>query len=99
MAAIELALALLLAVLVSGYIVRALPVPVPLPIVQIVLGWIISNRLHRSDPGRLQDPSVNPVWLPLRGQPAFQALVKKYDASSQPTASASVAAPASTAPQ
>jgi len=45
--AIELALALLLAVLVSGYIVRALPIPLPLPIVQIVLGWIISNRLHQ----------------------------------------------------
>jgi TolB-like protein/Tfp pilus assembly protein PilF len=33
--------------------------------------------------------SVNPVWLPLRGQPAFQALVKKYDTASQTPASAS----------
>jgi len=32
--------------------------------------------------------SVNPGWLPLRGQPAFQALVKKYDTVSQPPASA-----------
>jgi len=33
--------------------------------------------------------SVNPGWLPLRGQPAFQALVKKYDTASQTPASAS----------
>jgi hypothetical protein len=33
--------------------------------------------------------SVNPVLLPLRGQPAFQALVKKYDTASQTPASAS----------
>ena len=46
MAAIELALALLLAVLVSGYVVRALPIPLPLPIVQIALGWVISRFLH-----------------------------------------------------
>jgi serine/threonine-protein kinase len=32
--------------------------------------------------------SVYPLWLPLRGQPAFQALVKKYDTVSQPPASA-----------
>lgn len=30
------------------------------------------------------DLSVNPTYLPLRAQPAFQALVKKYDTSSQP---------------
>ncbi|HKZ11735.1 MAG TPA: tetratricopeptide repeat protein [Rhodanobacteraceae bacterium] len=32
--------------------------------------------------------SVYPGWLPLRGKPAFQALVKKYDTVSQPPASA-----------
>lgn len=47
-------MALLLAVLVSGYIVRALPIPLPLPIVQIVLGWIISNRLHQGVGARYQ---------------------------------------------
>lgn len=47
MAAIELALALLLAVLVSGHVVRALPIPLPLPIVQIALGWVISRFLHQ----------------------------------------------------
>lgn len=35
---IELALGMLLAVLASGYLVRALPFAVPLPIVQIALG-------------------------------------------------------------
>ena len=34
------------------------------------------------------DLSINPAWLPLRGQPAFQALVKKYGTVSQPPASA-----------
>jgi len=32
--------------------------------------------------------SINPMLLPLRGQPAFEALVKKYDTVSQPPASA-----------
>jgi TolB-like protein/Flp pilus assembly protein TadD len=35
------------------------------------------------------DLSVNPMYVPLRGQPAFQALVKKYDTVSQPSAPAS----------
>src|SRR6185312_9082132 len=39
-------------------------------------------------PVACNDLSANPLWLPLRGQPVFQALVKKYDASSQPPASA-----------
>jgi TolB-like protein/Tfp pilus assembly protein PilF len=34
------------------------------------------------------DLSINPAWLPLRGKPTFQALVKKYDTVSQPPASA-----------
>ena len=41
-----------------------------------------------SFPVACNDLSVNPIWLPLRGQPAFQALVKKYDSVSQPPASA-----------
>jgi tetratricopeptide (TPR) repeat protein len=39
-------------------------------------------------PVACNDLSVNPIWLPLRGKPAFQALVKKYDTVSQPPASA-----------
>jgi TolB-like protein/cytochrome c-type biogenesis protein CcmH/NrfG len=42
------------------------------------------------------DLSVNPTWIPLRGQPRFQALVKQYDTVSKPAPGAS-AAPASTA--
>lgn len=40
------------------------------------------------------DLSVNPLWLPLRGDPRFQALVKQYDTASKPPVSAS-AVPAS----
>ncbi|HEX6614539.1 MAG TPA: hypothetical protein VF022_11800, partial [Rhodanobacteraceae bacterium] len=40
-------------------------------------------------PLECNDLSVNPLGLPLRGQPAFQALVKKYDTASQTPASAS----------
>jgi tetratricopeptide (TPR) repeat protein len=39
------------------------------------------------------DISVNPLWLPLRDQPAFQALEKKYDTFSQPPAPAASAPP------
>jgi TolB-like protein/cytochrome c-type biogenesis protein CcmH/NrfG len=39
-------------------------------------------------PVACNDLSVNPIWLPLRGKPVFQALVKKYDTVSQPPASA-----------
>ena len=46
MDAIELALAMLLAVLASGYLVRALPISLPLPIVQIALGVVIAGVLH-----------------------------------------------------
>jgi TolB-like protein/Tfp pilus assembly protein PilF len=35
------------------------------------------------------DLSINPAYVPLRGQPAFRALVKKYDTASQTPASAS----------
>lgn len=46
MASIELVLGMLLAVLVSGYLVRALPIALPLPIVQIVLGGVIAGVFH-----------------------------------------------------
>jgi len=35
------------------------------------------------------DLSVNPVWLPLRGDPGFEELVKQYDIVSKPAAAAS----------
>ncbi|WHZ19816.1 MAG: Adenylate cyclase [Rhodanobacteraceae bacterium] len=41
------------------------------------------------------DLSVNPTWLPLRGDPRFQQLVRQYDTVSKPPASA---APASSSP-
>ncbi|HJR12131.1 MAG TPA: tetratricopeptide repeat protein [Rhodanobacteraceae bacterium] len=43
------------------------------------------------------DLSINPVWLPLRGDPRFQALVKQYDTVSKPAAASASAAPTSTA--
>jgi len=48
-------------------------------------------KLCASVPVVCIDLSVNPFWLPLRGKPAFQALVKKYDTVSQPPASAASA--------
>lgn len=44
-----------------------------------------------SAPDGCSDLSVNPLWLPLRDQPTFQALVKKYDTFSQPPALAASA--------
>ncbi|TAN07837.1 MAG: hypothetical protein EPN38_04555 [Rhodanobacteraceae bacterium] len=38
------------------------------------------------------DLSVNPQWIPLRGDPRFQALVKQYDTVSKPAPAASAAA-------
>ena len=55
MGSIELVLAMLLAVIVSGYLVRALPISLPLPIVQIVLGGVIAGVLHH---GVELDPEV-----------------------------------------
>lgn len=46
---------MLLAVIVSGYLVRILPFSVPLPIVQIVLGGLIASVLHH---GTELQPSV-----------------------------------------
>lgn len=43
MASIELVLAMLLAVLASGYLQRILPVSLPLPLVQIALGAVITS--------------------------------------------------------
>ncbi|HKV65541.1 MAG TPA: hypothetical protein VJN66_04090, partial [Rhodanobacteraceae bacterium] len=47
-------------------------------------------------PVACSDLSVNPLWLPLRGQPRFEALVKQYDTVSKPAPAAS-AVPASAA--
>lgn len=37
--------------------------------------------------------SIDPAYLPLRGQPEFQALVKQYDTVSMPPTSAASAPP------
>ena len=42
-----------------------------------------------SIPVACTDLSVFPMWIPLRGDPRFQALVKQYDTVSKPAASAS----------
>jgi len=47
--------------------------------------------------GACSDLSVNPVWLPLRGDPKFEALVKQYDTVSKPAAAASAGASATPA--
>lgn len=54
MQSIEVVLAMLLAVLASSYLVRVLPVSVPLPLVQIALGAAISGFNH----GVSLDPNV-----------------------------------------
>ena len=48
-----------------------------------------------AEPVGCSDLSVNPTYLPLHGQPAFQALVIKYDTTTQPPASAASSAPSS----
>lgn len=55
MDSIELVLAMLLAVLSSGYVVRVLPFSAPLPLVQIAMGALISGVFHH---GVLLDPAV-----------------------------------------
>jgi len=45
--AVAITLAMFLAVIVSGLAVRALPVSVPLPLVQIALGALIAGVFHR----------------------------------------------------
>lgn len=54
MDSIEIILVMLLAVVVSGYLVRALPFSMPLPLVQIGLGAVISGAFNHGvtlDPG------------------------------------------------
>ncbi|CAM5541397.1 hypothetical protein RLIN73S_06404 [Rhodanobacter lindaniclasticus] len=46
MNSIEVALAMLLAVVASGYLVRMLPFSLPLPLVQIALGAVIARRVQ-----------------------------------------------------
>jgi len=47
------------------------------------------DKLIALTPQSYSDLSVNPVFIPLRGDPRFEALVKKYDVTSQPAASSS----------
>lgn len=55
MSAIELVLVLLLAVVASGHLVRVLPFPAPLPLVQIALGAVIAGGL---DHGVTLEPDI-----------------------------------------
>lgn len=55
MTSIEVVLGMLLAVIASSYIVRALPVALPLPIVQIALGGVVAGVFHH---GVVLDPDV-----------------------------------------
>ena len=55
MASIELVLAMLLAVLASGYLQRMLPWSLPLPLVQIALGAVIAGGFHE---GVTLDPDI-----------------------------------------
>lgn len=55
MSSISIALAMLLAVAASGYLVRIVPVSVPLPFMQIALGAIISGVFDR---GQELDPDL-----------------------------------------
>lgn len=55
MDSIEVVLAMLLAVVASGYVVRALPVSLPLPLVQIALGAVIAGVFKQ---GVMLDPHI-----------------------------------------
>jgi TolB-like protein/Tfp pilus assembly protein PilF len=55
-------------------------------------------KLCASMPVACTDLSMFPVWIPLRGDPRFAALVKQYDTVSKP-APAATAAPASASSQ
>ncbi len=55
MVSTELVLAMLLAVVVSGFVVRVLPFSLPIPIVQIALGYAIAGILHH---GVVLQPTV-----------------------------------------
>jgi Na+/H+ antiporter len=52
---IEIVLSMLLAVVASAYLVRALPIAIPLPLVQIALGAVIAGM---SDHGVVLDPEI-----------------------------------------
>ena len=45
-------------------------------------------KLCTESPVICSDLSVSPLWIPLRGDPRFEALVKQYDTFSKPPASA-----------
>lgn len=55
METIEVVLAMLLAVVVSGYVVRVIPIALPLPIIQIALGAVIAGIFKR---GVILDPEI-----------------------------------------
>jgi CPA1 family monovalent cation:H+ antiporter len=55
METVEVVLAMLLAVIASGYVARMLPVALPLPLIQIVLGAVISGMFRH---GVALDPDV-----------------------------------------
>jgi CPA1 family monovalent cation:H+ antiporter len=51
----EVVLAMLVAVIASGYVARVLPVALPLPLIQIVLGAVISGVFRH---GVALDPDI-----------------------------------------
>lgn len=55
MESIEIVLAMLLAVVISGYVVRVVPFSLPLPIIQIALGAMIAGLFKR---GVVLDPEI-----------------------------------------
>ena len=50
------------------------------------------DRSCAPTPFSCNDFAINPTYIPLRGDPRFEAMAKKYDATSQPAASASTSA-------
>ncbi|HEX7348033.1 MAG TPA: tetratricopeptide repeat protein [Rhodanobacteraceae bacterium] len=52
-----------------------------------------------SSPAACSDLSVNPLWVPLRGQPRFDTLVKQYDTVSKPAPVASAQPPSPSVPR
>lgn len=55
MNSVEIVLAMLLAVVASGYLVRIIPISLPLPLIQIGLGAVIAGVLNH---GVLLDPAI-----------------------------------------
>ena len=56
-------------------------------------------KLCTSIPVACNDLSINPVWIPLRGDSRFEALAKQYDTVSKPAPAAAVTPPVSAAAQ